>query len=72
MRRRPLCAVCLLLMAGIYLAGRLGIPFFDGNPLPGAVQSRIREHPEAVICGEVQRSANKEDSLSDLQIKKPV
>ncbi len=64
MRRRPLCAVCLLLMAGIYLAGWLGIPFFDGNPLPRAVQSRIREHPEAVICGEVQRCENKKDSLS--------
>lgn len=64
MGRRPLCAVCVFLMVGIWLAGRLGIPFFDGNPLPEAVQNRIREHPEAVIRGEVQRCTDTEFSRS--------
>lgn len=64
MVRRPLCLVCLLLMAAMYLAECLGFPLISGNPLPQSVQKFILQHPKAVICGEVQRCQDTEFSQS--------
>lgn len=64
MGRRPLCLVCLLLMTAMCLADWLGFPLIRGNPLPDSVQKVILQHPEAVICGEVQRCQDTEFSQS--------
>ena len=64
MGRRPLCLVCLLLMTAMCLADWLGFPLIRGNPLPDSVQKVILQHPEAVICGEVQRCQDTEFSRS--------
>lgn len=64
MGRRPLCLVCLLLMTAMCLADWLGFPLIRGNPLPDSVQEAILQHPEAVICGEVQRRQDTEFSQS--------
>lgn len=59
-----MCLVCLLLMLALCLADGLGISFIRGNPLPNSLQAWIAEHPEAVICGEVQQCAETEFSQS--------
>ena len=41
-----------------------GDPSDQGNPLPESVQAWIEEHPEAVICGEVQSCQDTEFSFS--------
>ena len=64
MRRRPLCLVCLILMLCMCLADLAGAPLIRGNPLPDKVQDYIEEHPEAVICGEVQQCQAAEFSFS--------
>lgn len=64
MKRRPVCLVCLVLMCCIWLMDLAGFAQISGNPLPESVQSYIREHPEAVICGEVQQYQATEYSLS--------
>ncbi|MDO4340912.1 MAG: ComEC/Rec2 family competence protein [Eubacteriales bacterium] len=64
MGRRPMCLVCLLLMAAMCFADWLGVPLIRGNPLPDSVQSMIAAHPEAVVCGEAVRCADTEFSLS--------
>lgn len=64
MARRPLCVLCLLLMAAMCAADWLGLPLIRGNPLPGPLQAWISEHPDATICGEVERSADTEFSQS--------
>lgn len=64
MRRRPVCLVCLALMLLMCLTDLAGFPLIRGNPLPESVQERIREHPEAVICGEVQSCQDTEFSFS--------
>ena len=64
MRRRPVCLVCLALMFLMCIADLAGIPLIRGNPLPESVQTWIGEHPEAVICGEVQSCQDTEFSFS--------
>lgn len=64
MRRRPVCLVCLALMLLMCLTDLAGFPLIRGNPLPEAVQEWIREHPEAVVCGEVQSCQDTEFSFS--------
>lgn len=64
MGRRPMCLVCLLLMAAMCLADWLGVPLIRGNPLPDSVQEMIAAHPETVVCGEAVRCADTEFSLS--------
>ena len=64
MKRRPVCLVCLALMFLMCAADLAGIPLIRGNPLPESVQAWIEEHPEAVICGEVQSCQDTEFSFS--------
>ena len=64
MKRRPVCLVCLALMFLMCAADLAGIPLIRGNPLPESVQAWIEEHPEAVICGEVQFCQDTEFSFS--------
>lgn len=64
MGRRPMCLLCLLLMALLCLADWLGMPFIQGNPLPDSVQSWVRRHPQASVCGEVERCTETEFSQS--------
>lgn len=64
MRRRPVCLVCLAMMLVMCLADLAGFPLIHGNPLPEQVQVWIQEHPDAVICGEVQRCQDTEFSFS--------
>lgn len=64
MTRRPLCLVCLLLMLGMCLADLLGFPLIRGNPLPQEVQSWVEKHPEATVCGEVEKCTAGEFSVS--------
>lgn len=64
MKRRPMCLVCLLLMLGMYVAELAGFPLIRGNPLPDSVQTYLEEHPDTVICGEVQRCQAAEYTLS--------
>ncbi len=59
-----MCVVCLLLMLALCLMDALGIPVIRGNPLPHSLQAWIADHPEAVICGEVQQCAETEFSQS--------
>lgn len=64
MKRRPVCLVCLLLMLSMYVAELAGFPLIGGNPLPDSVQAYLAGHPDAVICGEVQRCQAAEYTLS--------
>lgn len=64
MKRRPVCLVCLLLMMCMYFAELAGFPLIRGNPLPDSVQEYLAEHPDAVICGEIQQCQDTEYSLS--------
>lgn len=64
MARRPLCLLCLLLMAAMCAADWLGAPLIRGNPLPLPLQTWISEHPDATICGEVERCTDTEFSQS--------
>lgn len=64
MKRRPVCLVCLLLMAILYVLDLTGVPIVSGNPLPGDVQGYIEHHANAVICGEVQQCRDTDYSLS--------
>ena len=64
MTRRPLCLVCLLLMLVMCLADFLGFPLIRGNPLPQEVQSWVEKHPEATVCGEVEKCTAGEFSVS--------
>lgn len=64
MGRRPMCLVCLFLMAAICLLDWFGILRIVENPLPDSVQEWIREHPQSVISGEVQRCQDTEYSQS--------
>lgn len=64
MKRRPVCLVCLILMFCIWLMDLAGFARISENPLPESVQSYIGEHPEAVICGEIQQYQATEYSLS--------
>lgn len=64
MTKRPLCLVCLLLMAFLCLADWMGLPFVRGNPLPLSVQAWIAQHPDAVVCGEAVRCTETEYSQS--------
>ena len=54
MTRRPLCLVCLFLMLFLAAGDWLGFPFIRGNPLPDYLKEWIKEHPESVVCGEVE------------------
>ena len=64
MRRRPMCLVCLTLMLLMCLVDLAGFPLIRGNPLPESLQAWIREHPKAVVCGEVQSCQDTEFSFS--------
>ena len=64
MGKRPVCLLCLLLMAAMCFCHFLGIPLLGGNPLPGKVQEWILAHPDATIFGEVQRCTDTEISQS--------
>ena len=64
MGKRPVCLLCLLLMAAMCFCHFLGIPLLGGNPLPGKVQEWILAHPDAMIFGEVQRCTDTEISQS--------
>ncbi|MDC7289813.1 DNA internalization-related competence protein ComEC/Rec2 [Blautia schinkii] len=64
MARRPLCVLCLLLMTVMCAADWLGAPLIRGNPLPVPLQTWVSEHPDATICGEVERCADTEFSQS--------
>lgn len=64
MTRRPLCLVCLLLMLAMCLADLLGFPLIRGNPLPQEVQLWVEKHPEATVCGEVEKCTAGEFSVS--------
>lgn len=64
MRRRPVCLVCLFLMLCMYILDLAGVSLVRGNPLPDKIQLSIRQHPEAVICGEVQQCRDTEYSFS--------
>lgn len=64
MGRRPMCLVCVLLMAAMCLIDWLGVPLIRGNPVPASVQEWIADHPETVVCGEAVRCADTEFSLS--------
>ncbi|MBU5481022.1 DNA internalization-related competence protein ComEC/Rec2 [Blautia sp. MSJ-19] len=64
MKTRPLCLVCLLLMFCMWFLDLAGFAMISGNPLPESVQNYITEHPDAVVCGEVQQSQASEYSLS--------
>ena len=64
MKRRPVCLVCLILLLCMYVLDLAGIPLVSGNPLPEKTREWIAEHPEAVICGEVQRCQETENSFS--------
>ncbi|MGN8886409.1 DNA internalization-related competence protein ComEC/Rec2 [Blautia sp. HCP28S3_G10] len=64
MKRRPVCLVCLILLLCMYILDLAGIPLVSGNPLPEKTREWIAEHPEAVICGEVQRCQETENSFS--------
>lgn len=64
MTRRPMCLVCLLLMAAMCVADWLGFPLIGGNPLPETVRQWINKHPESAICGEVERCTSNENSQS--------
>lgn len=54
MTKRPLCLVCLFLMLFLVAGDWLGFPFVRGNPLPDYLKEWIKEHPESVVCGEVE------------------
>lgn len=54
MTRRPLCLVCLFLMLFLAAGDWLGFPLIRGNPLPDHLKEWIKEHPESVVCGEVE------------------
>ena len=64
MKRRPVCLVCLVLLLCMYVLDLAGIPLVSGNPLPEKTREWIAEHPKAVICGEVQRCQETENSFS--------
>lgn len=64
MGKRPVCLLCLLLMAAMCFCHFLGIPLLGENPLPGKVQEWILAHPDAMIFGEVQRCTDTEISQS--------
>lgn len=64
MGKRPVCLLCLLLMAAMCFCHFLGIPLLGGNPLSGKVQEWILAHPDAMIFGEVQRCTDTEISQS--------
>lgn len=64
MKRRPVCLVCLILMLCVWIMDLAGIAQISGNSLPVSVQSYIKEHPDAVICGEIQQYQATEYSLS--------
>lgn len=64
MKRRPVCLVCLILLLCMYILDLAGVPLVSGNPLPEKTREWITEHPEAVICGEVQRCQETENSFS--------
>ena len=64
MKRRPVCLVCLILMLCVWIMDLAGIAQLSGNSLPVSVQSYIEEHPDAVVCGEIQQYQATEYSLS--------
>lgn len=64
MRRRPVCILCMLLVAFLCVTDWLGFSLIRGNPLPQSVQTWIRKHPESTICGEVVRCRENEDFQS--------
>ena len=64
MKRRPVCLVCLILLLCIYILDLAGIPLASGNPLPETTKDWIAKHPDAVVCGEVQRCQETENSYS--------
>ncbi|MDO4272780.1 MAG: DNA internalization-related competence protein ComEC/Rec2 [Eubacteriales bacterium] len=64
MGRRPMCLLCLLFMAFLCLTDWLGMPLIKGNPLPDRLKSWVSRHPEASVCGEVERCTETEFSQS--------
>ena len=53
MPKRPLCTLCLLLMAFLFLGDRLGLPLVRTSPVPEALRNYIAENPSSRISGEV-------------------
>lgn len=64
MGRRPMCVLCLLLIAFLCLGDRMGMPLIRGNPLPDNLRAWIEKHPDSSVCGEVERCVDTEISQS--------
>jgi len=59
MPKRPLCTLCLLLMAFLFLGDMLGLPLIRTSPVPASVRHYIEENPSSRISGEVDSSEGK-------------
>lgn len=64
MGRRPMCVLCLLLIAFLCLGDRMGMPLIRGNPLPDNLRAWIEKHPDSSACGVVERCVDTEISQS--------
>ena len=51
MPKRPLCVVCLLLMALMFLAEQLGLPLSGGSPLPSYVSKFVETETPVTVSG---------------------
>ena len=64
MGRRPVCILCLFLMALLWLADWMGVPMMRGNPLPADMREVLEKETEVSAVGEVERCADTEFSQS--------
>ena len=53
MPKRPLCVVCLLLMALMFTAEQLGLPLSGGSPLPSFMSKFVETEASVTVSGEV-------------------
>ena len=64
MGRRPVCILCLLLIALLCLGDWMGLPLIRGNPLPASLREWLEEEEEVSAVGEVERCTDTEFSQS--------
>lgn len=64
MGRRPVCILCLLLIALLCLGDWMGLPLIRGNPLPASLREWLEEEEEVSAVGEVERCIDTEFSQS--------
>ncbi|HIY18396.1 MAG TPA: DNA internalization-related competence protein ComEC/Rec2 [Candidatus Blautia avistercoris] len=64
MLKRPLCLLCLLVLAGVWLAQTMEFPGFQDVPISSSVQEYLTSHPQCQILGTTVQRHQGETSQS--------